>query len=119
MFEVIIYAGAIMVLFMFVIMMLDPASADEAQRPGLLHWLPALLFAGIILASLVIAACCSARRCRSRSHRAERQGVCRDPVPELRRRHRDHLHAAAVCRGRGSVSGQEAQAHDRVRSPMS
>jgi NADH-quinone oxidoreductase subunit J len=56
MFEVIIYAGAIMVLFMFVIMMLDPGRADEARRPGLLHWLPALLFAGTILASLFIAA---------------------------------------------------------------
>jgi NADH-quinone oxidoreductase subunit J len=56
MFEVIIYAGAIMVLFMFVIMMLDPGRADEARRPGLRHWLPALLFSGIILAALVIAA---------------------------------------------------------------
>jgi len=54
MFEVIIYAGAIMVLFMFVIMMLDPGRADEARRPGLIHWLPALLFAGIILAALAI-----------------------------------------------------------------
>jgi len=54
MFEVIIYAGAIMVLFMFVIMMLDPGRADEARRPGLVHWLPALLFAGIILAALAI-----------------------------------------------------------------
>jgi NADH-quinone oxidoreductase subunit J len=56
MFEVIIYAGAIMVLFMFVIMMLDPGRADEARRPGLLHWLPALLFAGIILGALCLAA---------------------------------------------------------------
>jgi len=56
MFEVIIYAGAIMVLFMFVIMMLDPGHADEARRPGLLHWLPALFFAGIILAALVMGA---------------------------------------------------------------
>ena len=55
MFEVIIYAGAIMVLFMFVIMMLDPGRSDEARRPGLLHWLPALLFAAIILASLITA----------------------------------------------------------------
>jgi NADH-quinone oxidoreductase subunit J len=56
MFEVIIYAGAIMVLFMFVIMMLDPGRSDEARRPGLRHWLPALLFAAIILAALLTAA---------------------------------------------------------------
>ena len=56
MFEVTIYAGAIMVLFMFVIMMLDPGRSDVARRPGLRHWLPALLFAGIILASLLFAA---------------------------------------------------------------
>jgi NADH-quinone oxidoreductase subunit J len=55
MFEVIIYAGAIMVLFMFVIMMLDPGRADEARRPGLRHWLPSLLFAAVILASLITA----------------------------------------------------------------
>jgi NADH-quinone oxidoreductase subunit J len=56
MFEVIIYAGAIMVLFMFVIMMLDPGRSDEARRPGLRHWLPALLLAGIVLAAVVIVA---------------------------------------------------------------
>ncbi len=55
MFEVIIYAGAIMVLFMFVIMMLDPGRSDEAHRPGLVQWLPALLFAAVILASVVMA----------------------------------------------------------------
>lgn len=55
MFEVIIYAGAIMVLFIFVIMMLDPGRADEARRPGLRHWLPALLLAAVILAALVAA----------------------------------------------------------------
>lgn len=56
MFEVIIYAGAIMVLFLFVIMMLDPGRADEARRPDLRHWLPALLLAGIILVALIVAA---------------------------------------------------------------
>jgi len=54
MFEVIIYAGAVMVLFMFVIMMLDLGSPAEAGRPGLLHCLPALLLAGITLTSLVL-----------------------------------------------------------------
>lgn len=54
MFEVIIYAGAVMVLFMFVIMMLDLGSPAEAGRPTLLHCLPALLLAVITLASLVL-----------------------------------------------------------------
>ena len=52
MFEVIIYAGAVMVLFMFVIMMLDLGRPEEAARPGLKRWtLPAVL-GGIILLSI-------------------------------------------------------------------
>ena len=54
MFEVIIYAGAVMVLFMFVIMMLDLGSPEDAKRPSLIHCLPALVLAVIILASLVL-----------------------------------------------------------------
>jgi NADH-quinone oxidoreductase subunit J len=54
MFEVIIYAGAVMVLFMFVIMMLDLGRQKDGTRPSLAHCLPALLFAGIILGSLVM-----------------------------------------------------------------
>lgn len=54
MFEVIIYAGAVMVLFMFVIMMLDLGSPEDAERPPRKHCLPALLLAGIIFISLVM-----------------------------------------------------------------
>jgi NADH-quinone oxidoreductase subunit J len=54
MFEVIIYAGAVMVLFMFVIMMLDLGSPQDARRPSLIHCLPALLLAGVSLVSLVL-----------------------------------------------------------------
>lgn len=54
MFEVIIYAGAVMVLFMFVIMMLDLGNPEEARRPALLHCLPALIMAGVILMSLLM-----------------------------------------------------------------
>ncbi len=54
MFEVIIYAGAVMVLFLFVIMMLDLGSPEGAKRPPLTHCLPALVLSGIILASLVV-----------------------------------------------------------------
>lgn len=53
-FEVIIYAGAVMVLFMFVIMMLDQGNPQEAKRPLLVHCLPALVLAGIILAAMVL-----------------------------------------------------------------
>jgi NADH-quinone oxidoreductase subunit J len=54
MFEVIIYAGAVMVLFLFVIMMLDLGGPKDAKRPSLMHCLPALLLAGIILASMLL-----------------------------------------------------------------
>ncbi len=53
-FEVIIYAGAVMVLFMFVIMMLDQGKPGEAKRPPLTHCIPALLLAVIIFASLLL-----------------------------------------------------------------
>ncbi len=55
-FEVIIYAGAVMVLFTFVIMMLDLGSPEDARRPPLLHCLPALLLAAITLSSLLLIA---------------------------------------------------------------
>jgi NADH-quinone oxidoreductase subunit J len=54
MFEVIIYAGAVMVLFMFVIMMLDQGSPEDARRPPPVHCLPALVLSGVILVSLVL-----------------------------------------------------------------
>ncbi len=53
-FEVIIYAGAIMVLFLFVIMMLDLGSPADAKRPPLRHCLPALVLAGIVLICLTL-----------------------------------------------------------------
>jgi NADH-quinone oxidoreductase subunit J len=52
MFEVIIYAGAVMVLFMFVIMMLDLGRTDEAKRPPLRQWLLPVILGGIILVSI-------------------------------------------------------------------
>jgi NADH-quinone oxidoreductase subunit J len=52
MFEVIIYAGAVMVLFMFVIMMLDLGRPDQARRPALRQWLLPLLLGGIILIAI-------------------------------------------------------------------
>jgi NADH-quinone oxidoreductase subunit J len=52
-FEVIIYAGAIMVLFLFVIMMLDTGKGETASAPSMAEWWPALLMGGIILASML------------------------------------------------------------------
>jgi NADH-quinone oxidoreductase subunit J len=53
-FEVIIYAGAVMVLFLFVIMMLDLGHPEKSARPGIGHWLPAIVLGGIIAVSVVI-----------------------------------------------------------------
>jgi NADH-quinone oxidoreductase subunit J len=51
-FEVIIYAGAIMVLFLFVIMMLDTGKWETARVPSMAEWWPALLMGGITLAAM-------------------------------------------------------------------
>ncbi len=51
-FEVILYAGAIMVLFLFVIMMLDLGHPEKASRPGMRDWWPALVLGLVILCSL-------------------------------------------------------------------
>ena len=53
-FEVILYAGAIMVLFLFVIMMLDLGHPEKGLSPHWKEWLPALLLTGISVASLVL-----------------------------------------------------------------
>lgn len=53
-FEVIIYAGAIMVLFLFVIMMLDLGHPEKMKFPRLADWWPALLLLAAILGSLVL-----------------------------------------------------------------
>lgn len=55
-FEVIIYAGAIMVLFLFVIMMLDLGRPDKIEIPRLADWWPAALLFVTILGSVVILA---------------------------------------------------------------
>ncbi|WP_298267383.1 NADH-quinone oxidoreductase subunit J [Geobacter sp.] len=50
-FEVIIYAGAIMVLFLFVIMMLDLGHPERARLPGGRDWWPALVLGAVTLAA--------------------------------------------------------------------
>lgn len=45
--EVVIYAGAIMVLFLFIVMMLEIKRDEKTLWPFLRQWLPALALAGI------------------------------------------------------------------------
>lgn len=51
-FEVIIYAGAIMVLFMFVIMMLDLGHPEKLRTPRLSDWWPAYILFAVIIFSI-------------------------------------------------------------------
>ncbi|QEM66967.1 NADH-quinone oxidoreductase subunit J [Geobacter sp. FeAm09] len=53
-FEVILYAGAIMVLFLFVIMMLDLGHPEKGVAPQWRQWLPALVLAGVSIACLTV-----------------------------------------------------------------
>jgi len=53
-FEVIIYAGAIMVLFLFVIMMLELGSPEKLPKPRLSDWWPALLLVGAVVGSVAV-----------------------------------------------------------------
>lgn len=55
-FEVIIYAGAIMVLFLFVIMMLDLGHPEKMRMPGPFDWWPALILGSAILVSFALLA---------------------------------------------------------------
>jgi len=47
--EVIIYAGAIMVLFLFIIMMLELAPAEERGGPGWRRWGPVMMLSAVLL----------------------------------------------------------------------
>ncbi|HEX9872778.1 MAG TPA: NADH-quinone oxidoreductase subunit J [Deferrimonas sp.] len=47
--EIIIYAGAIMVLFLFIIMMLELAPTEELRGPGWLRWGPVALLSAVLL----------------------------------------------------------------------
>jgi len=53
-FEVILYAGAIMVLFLFVIMMLDLGHPEKGLSPHWREWLPAAALSGVSIVSLVL-----------------------------------------------------------------
>ena len=53
-FEVIIYAGAIMVLFLFVIMMLDLGHPEKLRTPRLSDWWPACLLFVALFGSIAL-----------------------------------------------------------------
>jgi NADH-quinone oxidoreductase subunit J len=53
-FEVIVYAGAIMVLFLFVIMMLGLAPQETPEGPGWRRWGPLLLLSSSLLACTLL-----------------------------------------------------------------
>ena len=53
-FEVIIYAGAIMVLFLFVIMMLELAHPEKLAKPRLSDWWPALVLLLAVIGSVAV-----------------------------------------------------------------
>jgi NADH-quinone oxidoreductase subunit J len=55
-FEVVIYAGAIMVLFLFVIMMLDLGHPEKGLTPHWRQWLPAILLVVVSLGSFAVLA---------------------------------------------------------------
>jgi NADH-quinone oxidoreductase subunit J len=53
--EVIIYAGAIMVLFLFIIMMLELAPSDPDRGPGWRRWGPVLLLSlSLVICTLLL-----------------------------------------------------------------
>lgn len=52
-FEVILYAGAIMVLFLFVIMMLDLGHPENGLAPSWREWFPAAALSAVSIASLI------------------------------------------------------------------
>jgi len=52
--EVIIYAGAIMVLFLFIIMMLELAPAEERPGPGWRRWGPVLVLSLVLLGCTIL-----------------------------------------------------------------
>ena len=55
-FEVIIYAGAIMVLFLFVIMMLELGSPERLPKPRLADWWPAVILLLAVVGSVTVIA---------------------------------------------------------------
>jgi NADH-quinone oxidoreductase subunit J len=52
--EVIVYAGAIMVLFLFIIMMLGLAPQETPEGPGWQRWLPLALLSASLMACTIL-----------------------------------------------------------------
>jgi NADH-quinone oxidoreductase subunit J len=52
--QVIVYVGAIMVLFLFIIMILELAPREQPQGPGWQRWVPGFLLAASIIACTLL-----------------------------------------------------------------
>ena len=105
-FEVIIYAGAIMVLFLFVIMMLDLGHPEKGFSPHWREWLPAMLLSLVSIASLVaVIVSRHRRRCFFRAAHADPRGGPH-PVSGAWPGGGADLAATAVCPGRSAVFGE-------------
>ena len=96
--EVIAYAGAIMVLFVFVVMMLNlgPASVQQERvwlKPGI--WLGPVVLGALLLVELLYVLFSPPERPGHRPHHRRRQGRGHQPVRSLSAGGRTRLDAAA------------------------
>ena len=114
--EIIVYAGAIMVLFVFVVMMLNlgPVVAEQERKwltPKV--WIGPSILAGALLVELLVVLSRPGRR-RHRPYLGGSQGRGHQPVRTLSAGGRTGLHAALGCPGRGLPPGsQRRQRRDR------
>ena len=105
--EVIIYAGAIMVLFLFIVMMLEVRASEEPIGAYLLRWLPAA-----VLGALSLAAACRVDHVQVRQQPAAAAGHGVAPgirpvsVPEVLVFGGDRLLSALCGPGGGLLSGE-------------
>ena len=104
--EVIIYAGAIMVLFLFIVMMIEIPVSDEPVSAYLRRWLPAA-----VLGALSLAAACRVDHVQVRPQpvsavgRGVAPGIRAVSVPEVLVFGGDRLLSALCGPGGGLVSG--------------
>ena len=103
-FEVIIYAGAIMVLFLFVIMMLDLGHPDKAGRPVAADVWPAVVLS-IVTVGAALSLCASQPLAIPRRCFLRHPGFRRGAFQKIRHSRRGYIHAAAVRPGRRPLPG--------------
>ena len=114
--QVIVYAGAIVVLFLFVIMLLGVDQADDLSIEPLTGQRPAALVAGVLLGGALVAVLVASSITGVRSSgakistdRPERQPAGEAVVHRLPLRVRDHVRPAGDRRGRRGGAGPSTQ----------